>query len=547
MKKIPFDMQTFKEIIEGGYVYVDKTRFVYKMASTGKAYFLSRPSSFGKSLLLSTFESLFSGPPDPDGPPQGLFRDLWIGRSDYDFSQKFPVVTLDMNLESSTPERLRDDIEGVICHAAFLHGLDVEAASLGGLLIRLFKSLKEKYNSNIVLLIDDYDSVINYNIENCRHPQKLQTILKNFYSKLKSCDKYLRFIFVTGTTYYGFTGLSAGLNNLNDITFDPEYNNICCFTEFELEDCFKNYMPFVLEKMKSNGAIFNDANVSDMLVQIKEYFSGYSWGGEDKVLNPYSILKCLERSDFSDYWFKTYPPITFLMDFIDENHNNPLSLLDKKFDYHSQKTLGFADVGSPQTVPGLFQTGYLTLDQGISDPSEGRLFSLRIPNWEVENIIYEFFSDMLFGELGRSPETERDVFMGAVRERDSDRLTKIISSVFGVLPAAHHGNSESYYHRVLYGYCRQFGRIFLPEAPGTAGTSDLAIVFPGLFVVIEVEFSAGSKSSGQGKLLEKTAEKALKAIDAKEHWRPYRGYSEEFVGIGLGVTLGGQCLALIGG
>ncbi|MDR3205138.1 MAG: AAA family ATPase [Deltaproteobacteria bacterium] len=111
MKKIPLGLQIFQDIIKGGYVYVDKTKYVYDAVSKGKAYFLSRPRRFGKSLLLSTFEALFSGPTDPNGPPQGLFAGLCISQTDYDFTQRYPVVNLDMSGESNSPEEIKENLK----------------------------------------------------------------------------------------------------------------------------------------------------------------------------------------------------------------------------------------------------------------------------------------------------------------------------------------------------------------------------------------------------------------------------------------------------
>ncbi|MDR1051955.1 MAG: AAA family ATPase, partial [Deltaproteobacteria bacterium] len=161
MKELPIGMQTFKDLIGGGYVYADKTKYVYGLTRSGKAYFLSRPRRFGKSLLLSTLEALFSGAPDPDGPPQGLFADLWIGReSDYDFRQKYPVITLNMNLNSRTPNDLENALKDMLQTIVETNSLKITGSSPGGMLDNLITKLYKKHGTGVVVLIDEYDSPV---------------------------------------------------------------------------------------------------------------------------------------------------------------------------------------------------------------------------------------------------------------------------------------------------------------------------------------------------------------------------------------------------
>ncbi|MDR1295987.1 MAG: AAA family ATPase, partial [Deltaproteobacteria bacterium] len=179
MKELPIGIQTFKKIIEGGYVYADKTKYIYYLARQEGAYFLSRPRRFGKSLLLSTFEALFSGSPDIDGPPQGLFADLWIGReSDYDFNQIHPVITLNMDLDSPTPEALRNDLKDMLQAIAKTHGMKISGSSPGRMLTNLIIGLHEKHDAGVVLLIDEYDSPVSDNIDDLALAQANRAILK---------------------------------------------------------------------------------------------------------------------------------------------------------------------------------------------------------------------------------------------------------------------------------------------------------------------------------------------------------------------------------
>ncbi|MDR1395134.1 MAG: AAA family ATPase, partial [Deltaproteobacteria bacterium] len=155
MKKPPLGISTFQKLIEGGYVYADKTEFIYNLVNTGYPYFLSRPRRFGKSLLLSTFEALFSGPPDPDGPPQGLFKDLWIGQSDYDFTQSYPVITLSMgSVSSKSSIALDDTIIEKLNIISRSEGLDLNITYSSTGLFKLIQNLSDVRKKKVVVLVD---------------------------------------------------------------------------------------------------------------------------------------------------------------------------------------------------------------------------------------------------------------------------------------------------------------------------------------------------------------------------------------------------------
>ncbi|MDR1109693.1 MAG: AAA family ATPase [Deltaproteobacteria bacterium] len=544
MEELPIGMQTFKDLIEGGYVYADKTRYVYDMVRSGKAYFLSRPRRFGKSLLLSTFESLFSGPPDPDGKPKGLFADLWIGReSDYDFKQTYPIINLSMSSSTNSPEDLKESILKKLKRINHSEKLGLDITLPGTDLFFVIQGLNEKYDKKVVVLIDEYDAPVSNNIDNRELALKNSEILRDFYSGFKDTDKYLRFVFVTGVTRYAFMGLSAGLNHLNDITLTPKYAGICGFTQEEFDGCFREHLPVVLGDMRGQDPVPADATVADLMDIVNDWYDGYSWDGKTMVLNPLSILKFLELSAFSDYWIQSNPSVAFLSKVAREN---PLALLGDESGEISQGTLGLAEVGGLGPVPALFQTGYLTIDKVVNIKDVGRAFTLKIPNLEVKGPNIKWFQDNVYGFLGKDPAIEMDIFHGAIRDRDAGKLTRIIDSVFAGLSAEHHADNESCYHKVLYGYCHKFGRIVTPERKGAVGNSDLLVIFPdGLYAVMELKFDVGKSIPLQTRLVARLAKTALSAIDGKDYWRPFQAEAKELVKIGLGVSWRGQCLALM--
>ncbi|MDR1166529.1 MAG: AAA family ATPase [Deltaproteobacteria bacterium] len=537
-------MNTFQEIIKGNYVYSDKTKFIYDMASSGKSYFLSRPRRFGKSLLLSTFEALFSGTQDPDGSPQGLFKDLWIGReTDYDFTRTYPIISFSMATATNSPEELNFYLATTLSDINDQEKLNLTLTLPNIDLRRIIKKLSEKYNKGVVILIDEYDAPVSNNIANKELAFKNSEILKDFYSGFKDTDKFLRFVFVTGVTRYAFMGLSTGLNNLYDMTMSNNYSGVCGFTLDEFDDCFSEHLPVLLRNMKQNGSVHNDTTLGELREIILKYYDGYSWDGKTMILNPVSILNMFQDSFFSEYWIQTSPSVSFLSKIAMEN---PLALLGDELEKISPRILNAAEVGSLGPIPALFQTGYLTIDQVTFDDERKRVFTMKIPNLEVKGNNLLIFQSCLYNLLGRDPAIEKDLFHDAIRDRDDGKLSRIINSVFAGLPAERHDNRESCYHKILYGYCYKFGRIVTPERKGAIGNSDLLVIFSdGLYAAIELKFDVGRSVPKQERLVAKLAKMALSSIDAKDYWRPYQAEAKELVKIGLGVSWRGQCLALM--
>jgi hypothetical protein len=566
MKKLPIGIQTFNKIIDGGYVYADKTKYVFDLARQEGAYFLSRPRRFGKSLLLSTFEALFSGPPDIDGPPQGLFADLWIGReSDYDFNQIHPVIILNMDLDSPTPEDLRNDLKDMLQAIAKTNGLEISGSSPGRMLANLIAGLHEKHDAAVVLLIDEYDSPVSDNIDDLALAQANRAILKNFYSKLKSCDKSLRFVFVTGVTRYAFMGLSAGLNQLYDLTLDESFSNICGFTHDEFDSCFAEYLPGTLQKLKRKNVLAPNATVSDLRSKILDWYDGYSWDGETMVLNPFSLINLFRSSKFIPFWMNQDPSAKLLTALLAKN---PFAFTEDKLRELTEKQVGMAEVGTMEPVPILFQTGYLTIDKITYATNGSPLYHLRLPNEEIKPEFIDKFTNALKKYFKKDPEAKKDSFRNIVEYGDAVKLTELINSIYASIPARHHRTVESYYHSVLFGYLYDMPDtvITLPEQQGSIGTPDLVIIFDdGLHVVIELKYEKRMESVPEGKtilgakrqnklepteaeitaILNKLAKEALKAIKTKHYLRPYLARARQVMTIGLGIYERGQCLALM--
>lgn len=231
MKKLPIDINTFKPLIENNYLYIDKTQYIYNLITTGRYYFLSRPRRFGKSLLISTFNELFSG-------NKKLFKDLWIGqKSDYKWIE-YPVIKLDFSdLDISSPEELKLGLSSSLDDIAKSYSIDISHKITPGLKLKtLLKTLAQK--NKVVVLIDEYDFPLINSLDDLKVAKANQKILKNFFSVLKSLDAYLHFIFLTSVTKFAKMSVFSGLNNLNDITIHEKAAALLGYTKEEIDKYF---------------------------------------------------------------------------------------------------------------------------------------------------------------------------------------------------------------------------------------------------------------------------------------------------------------------
>ncbi len=365
MQKLPVGIQDFRKIREDNYLYIDKTRYVYELASQGGYYFLSRPRRFGKSLLVSTLKELFEGSKE-------LFEGLWI-EDRRDWEKTNPVLHIpfsslgykDLGLEWALHRHLDKIIEA--------KGFDVEEESLSQKFEEVLKAFAQT-EGRVVLLIDEYDKpIIDYLGEEIEQAKENQQVLKNFYSVIKDSDPYIRMVFITGVSKFSRVSIFSDLNNLNDITMSPRHSTLLGYTQSELEHFFAEYLPSFAEE--------NGMNEEQALSAIKGWYNGYSWDGKKFVYNPFSVLLLFYNGVFSNYWFKTATP-TFLINLIRK---------EAYYDFDGVKVGDAAfdsfDIEHLDVITLLFQTGYLT----IKKYDERReLYTLGYPNREVKKSMLEY-------------------------------------------------------------------------------------------------------------------------------------------------------------
>jgi hypothetical protein len=207
-----------------------------------------------------------------------------------------------------------------------------------------------------------------------------------------------------------------------------------------------------------------------------------------------------------------------------------------------------AGVGTLEAVPALFQTGYLTVDKIFHDDFDGSTLSLKIPNLEIQRLSDKVFSDSIFKKiLAYNPQIESKLIEKAFVERDGPKITEIFTSLFAYLPAIHYQEkNESFYHRLLFAYLFKLGRLVFSEQPGAMGTPDMVFILPkkAFYAIIELKYESTVDNINIKKKLTQLAQKALKTIDTKDYWRPYKAQAKTLIKIGIGVVSRGSCLAL---
>ncbi|MDR2344610.1 MAG: AAA family ATPase, partial [Planctomycetaceae bacterium] len=306
MKKLPIGIQTFDEIREENYLYVDKTEYIHRIVTTGKVYFLSRPRRFGKSLTLSTLDALFQGRKE-------LFEGLYV-YDKWDWNKKYPVIRIDWTLiKHDTTEEIERSLSlrlKVIARNNDISLLSEYASDCFG---ELIEELYRKTGEKVVILIDEYDvpmlDVIGKPSEEIKAMQKA---LHDIYKVMKGADGYIKFIFLTGISKFSGLSIFSALNNVTDITLDEEYSALCGITQEELENNFSEYLPVMAEKLSKSR--------EELLDDIRQWYNGYSWDGKTFVYNPFSTLLLFRSREFKNYWFDTGTP-TFLIDLIKKRND----------------------------------------------------------------------------------------------------------------------------------------------------------------------------------------------------------------------------------
>ncbi len=504
--KLPIGIQSFEEIRQGQYYYVDKTRFVKKLVDTGKYYFLSRPRRFGKSLFLDTLRCAFEG-------KRELFEGLHLEHN-WDWNEKFPVIRFDFSEQKvKTAEELEEFINFKIKENAKRLGVQIETERYYIAFMELIRKTAEVKKKQVVLLIDEYDKPILDNIENEKLAKEIREVLKGFYQIIKPADPYLRFAFLTGISKFSKVSLFSGLNNLNDITLDEEYNEICGYTQEEFERTFEDRISELINKMGEN-----------ILEKIRFWYNGYRWGGEEKLYNPFDILLFLQKRRFRPFWFETGTP-EFLVKLLVEKKYYIPRIENLRV---GEELINSFDVGriSPEAL--LFQSGYLTVKEMEVDDITGAIdYVLGYPNFEVKKALTNSILSELLNQDEEKGENQTKL-KHLLGKNDFSGLQELFRSFFASIPYEWYRKNqlagyEEYYASIFYAYFTSTGFDVRVEDATSRGKIDMTVLYKKRAYVFEFKVVMDERERGS----------ALAQIKEKKYWEKYEDISDEIYIIGV--------------
>lgn len=498
--KYPIGIQTFKDIRKEDFAYVDKTAFVYKMASEGKCYFLSRPRRFGKSLLLSTLEAYFQGEKE-------VFEGLAISNMEKEW-KRYPVLHLDLNTALySTPEALTGLLEYHCLAWERKFGIektfDEVSNRFRDLIVRVAQQSPE---GKVVVLVDEYDKPLLEAIGNPELQEEYRKTLKAFYSNIKSCDQYIRFAFLTGVTKFSHLSIFSGLNNLRDISLEPNYADICGFSQKELETAFSESIETFAESMKISR--------DELLELLKKYYDGYcfSFDLSKNVYNPFSLINAFASNYLKAYWFATGTP-NFLVEVI-KHCDYPLDRFTTE--PKTAEDMDAIDAMYSDPIPLFFQGGYLTIKD--YDPRFG-VYHLDFPNAEVEQGFAKFMAIYYHGG-NQSGDFTISKFVLAVENGNVEEFMTLLQAFYADGDYQLTGKLEVYFQNSLMMLFKLMGFYVQVERHTSKGRMDVTIQTQDYVYILELK-------------VDQTADEALRQIEEKKYAAPFATDQRKLFKIGV--------------
>ena len=480
-RKLPVGIQTFSEIREGNYVYVDKTKYLVDLIDNGKIYFLSRPRRFGKSLTISTLDAMFSGRRELF---EGLHAEEFMNRPDYRTS---PVVRLDMSkvTTDSGMDNVRHSIAKMTAAAAKRYNIEVNKDEHPAeILDALIMELAQRHGK-VVILLDEYDKPYSDFYDDRERAEKIRETLRNFYIRIKSNDEYIRFVFVTGIAKFARFGVFSSLNNIEDISMNKEYGEICGLTEAEIARYFPEHI--------ARTAMETGLSSAELLEKMRDYYDGFCFDGVHRLYNPFSTLCFFKAKEFNDYWMESGTP-TLIAKYL-KNRNLTVEQF-RRFPVSKDFLRMPGDMDATPPEGFLYQGGYLTIGEGtIND------YALDYPNTEVLNAMSALLAQNIlpatdsFGNL-------KTGLLTALIKNNVDTLTTTLNGLLAGIPYDdfagagklnimandyHFRTQEWLYRSTILAFIRGCGVATVAEMHTNLGRPDLVISHRGNTCVIELK------------------------------------------------------------
>lgn len=461
MKSLPIGISTLSTIIESTMVYVDKTEYVYRLTREPGRYFLSRPRRFGKSLLLDTFKSLFEA-------QEALFRGLYI-HDKWDWTKQYPVIKLDFAGGSvRNRAELSDKLEANLLRYQGLFGITLLTDGIANRFNELIEKVYDKYSSKVIVLIDEYDKPLLDNIEKPEVQAEIRDGLRDFYSVIKEQDAKLQFVFLTGVSKFSKVSIFSGINNLEDLTLNPDYAAVCGYTEADLDHYFDQHLAGVERPL------------------LKQWYNGYRFLGE-AVYNPFDILLFISnRHSYRSYWFETGTP-TFLMKLFTERQYFLPELEDLVV---GDEILSSFEINRIEPATLLFQTGYLTIKEVTSRRGQVA-YILGFPNFEVKTAFNSYLINA-YTDLTVQKLKVQDAVYHSLLQADLPALEATIKRLFAGIAYRNFTNNpitqfEGYYASVLYAFFASIDCTVIPEDIYNQGQADLTVMLGDNIFVMEIK------------------------------------------------------------
>jgi hypothetical protein len=496
MKQLPIGISTFEEIRSKDCYYVDKTPFIKQLHDQGKYYFLSRPRRFGKSLFVDTLKEAFAGNKD-------LFIGLYL-EEHWNWDENHPVILISFGGGVIKDlEDLEIKLNYILENQAEKYSIQFKYSTIREKFSELIQRLSETTKRKVVILVDEYDKPILDNISDTAKASELREGLKNIYSVIKDSDAYVEFAFLTGVSKFAKVSLFSGLNNLEDLTLNPNFSSMCGYTQNELETIFPDRL---------DGLDLNE---------LKKWYNGYNFLG-DPVYNPFDVLLFFREKKYKNYWFETATP-GFLIELLygKKYYIPTLNSIEV-----GEEILGSFDLDHIYVETLMFQTGYLTIKK------ERRLgnilrYQLVFPNLEVRSSFNNYILNYFVSDVVRKNNNQSHLYERLLAN-DVAALKQIFHAFYASIPNDWYrkntiANYEGYYASIFYCYFAALGLDVIPEDTTNQGRIDLTLIFDGRVYIFEfkvIELDTGTTS-------------ALDQIRSKRYYEKYTGEFKDIYLVGV--------------
>ena len=463
---LPIGIQTFEKLRSMGKLYVDKTELLMQLVDDSTRVFLSRPRRFGKSLTLSTLDAMFSGKVELF---RGLAAETWVAQQ---ARQPSAVLNFDMSaMDTGDATQLRQSLLESLDRLSRQFHIQLHSKTINGMLQDLILDMFNR-DGPVTVLIDEYDKPILDNIGNLEKAKEMRMTLHSFYTVLKSCDKYLRFVMLTGISKFSKMGVFSALNNLRDISMSRQYGDIAGYTQEELERDFSGWIDDSALKM---GMVRRD-----LLQRMRDYYDGFCFDGKVRLYNPFSILNFFSEQEFSNYWYESGSP-SFIVAYMRQHGVN-----EPETYRHIRVTADF--VGSQEIERArpesfLYQSGYLTVES-----KEEQQLTLDYPNREVLNSISRMYLENVYRVEDYAP-IGTDLWR-ALKTGDITEAVRLYNTALAGIPYEDFKRQEeALYKAVFIALLRGAGVEVFGEVQTSRGRPDVLVLFKNRIVVLEFKLA----------------------------------------------------------